>query len=309
MKKISIILISIVLLLLASSCDGQVFSELMDTETQTIDYTTVPLTLEFTADGELSFINLRDSLQYSINGGAKTNAPDSIDVKANDIVRLYAEAAEQSNSSYLKINCTSDCYVYGNVMSLLDPDNFATNTEITVKGAFLGLFLNNTHIKNHETKKLVLPATTLAESCYEDMFSGCTSLEVAPELPATTLAESCYLNMFYGCTGLTKAPELPATTLANYCYAYMFYNCIGLTKAPELPATTLAHSCYEGMFSDCASLISVTCLATDISAGYCTTDWLKGVSPSGTFTKASAMNSWESGSYGIPSGWDVEDKQ
>ena len=53
------------------------------------------------------------------------------------------------------------------------------------------------------------------KSCYNGLFSGCTSLTTAPSLPATTLSESCYQNMFNGCTSLTSAPELPATTLTK----------------------------------------------------------------------------------------------
>jgi hypothetical protein len=34
------------------------------------------------------------------------------------------------------------------------------------------------------------------------MFYGCTSLTTAPVLPATTLASSCYNGMFRGCTSL-----------------------------------------------------------------------------------------------------------
>ena len=36
------------------------------------------------------------------------------------------------------------------------------------------------------------------------MFGGCTSLTKAPELPATTLASSCYSNMFDGCSSLNE---------------------------------------------------------------------------------------------------------
>ena len=65
------------------------------------------------------------------------------------------------------------------------------------------------------------------EFCYVYLFSG-TSLTQAPELPATTLANYCYEHMFEGCTSLTRAPELPATTLANSCYNSMFYDCTNL---------------------------------------------------------------------------------
>ena len=62
------------------------------------------------------------------------------------------------------------------------------------------------------------------------MFNGCTSLTEAPALPATTLAQSCYNGMFYGCTSLTKAPVLQATTLDTYCYFSMFNGCSSLNK-------------------------------------------------------------------------------
>jgi hypothetical protein len=46
------------------------------------------------------------------------------------------------------------------------------------------------------------------------MFYDCTSLTIAPELPATTLADNCYQYMFYNCASLITAQSiLPATTL------------------------------------------------------------------------------------------------
>ena len=150
-----------------------------------------------------------------------------------------------------------------------------------------------------------LPATTLASSCYSYMFYGCTSLATAPELPATTLASSCYSSMFSGCKSLATAPALPATTLTNYCYEFMFGNCKSLATAPELPATTLAKYCYSSMFSGCKSLSYIKCLATDISAPYSSSNWLKNVASTGTFVKTSTMTSWSSGASGIPSSWTV----
>ena len=152
-----------------------------------------------------------------------------------------------------------------------------------------------------------LPATTLVSDCYRLMFQGCTGLTTAPEeLPATTLASGCCQEMFSRCTSLTTAPELPATTLAAHCYHNMFNGCTSLTTAPELPATTLAESCYQQMFLNCSSLSSIKCLATDISAYNCTTNWVDGVAASGTFTKAASMSSWTTGVNGMPSGWSVE---
>ena len=152
----------------------------------------------------------------------------------------------------------------------------------------------------------VLPATTLAGVCYYGMFYDCTSLTVVPALPATKLEVGCYQYMFYGCTSLTTAPALPATKLELSCYYNMFRNCSSLTVAPELPATTLAMHCYSGMFCDCTKLNYIKCLATDISATYCTSYWVKGVSSTGTFVKAAGIESWPTGGDGIPTNWTIE---
>ena len=220
--------------------------------------------------------------------------------------------------------------VYGNIMSLVYGDSFATATTLTGDHNFASFFSGKNKLISAEnlilgatvltsycynamfqsctnlTAAPVLPATTLAEGCYNVMFADCTSLTTEPELPATTLADYCYSYMFNGCTSLVTAPELPATTLADYCYNNMFKNCTSLVTAPELPAETLVTSCYGYMFNGCSSLNSVTCLATDKSARFCTTNWLSGVAASGTFVKAANMTGWPTGTSGIPSGWTVQ---
>lgn len=138
------------------------------------------------------------------------------------------------------------------------------------------------------------------------MFYRCTSLQKAPELPATALAESCYNIMFGGCTSLTEAPVLPATTLAPSCYFDMFSSCVNLIKAPILPAKTLVTSCYTDMFNKCSKLNAITMLATDISASKCLNGWVEGVASTGTFTKAAEMTSLPIGVSGIPEGWMVK---
>ena len=152
----------------------------------------------------------------------------------------------------------------------------------------------------------VLSATNLANDCYNGMFVSCTSLTSAPVLSATILANNCYNGMFNYCINLASAPELPATTLKPGCYAGMFMNCTSLTSAPELPATTLVDYCYHQMFIHCTNLNRVTMLATDISASNCLTNWMSGVSATGTFTKAASMTTLPTGESGIPSGWTVQ---
>ena len=236
--------------------------------TKTFDAKSTPLTFEAIAAGTVTFSPAEGSsitVQYKKNSGAWTDYTSSIDLDAGDKVAFRGANVTyyyKNNGKLSHFGCSADCYIYGNIMSLVtdytsDENAFTTNVElINVLNSYTfgKLFLNDTHIKNHASKPLVLPATSLADCCYYMMFQGCTGLTTAPVLPATTLVDYCYEDMFNSCTGLTTAPDLPATTLRTGCYSGMFYYCTSLTKAPNLPATTLAGYCYKGMFSYCTSL-------------------------------------------------------
>ena len=275
----------------------------------------IPLTLEAVSSAAtVTFKNKASGpVTYIVNGGeaqtiaAKTTGTVTLSA-AGDKVEFFGDNARygsQTTQDCSKISCSSDCYIYGNIMSLINSTGYETANALTVNYCFRYLFSNNSKIKNKTGSELMLPATTLSNNCYDSMFCDCTSLTTAPELPAT-LSESCYQAMFKGCTSLTTVPELPATTLRNWCYQSMFEGCASLTTAPELPATTLAEKCYYGMFWGCTSLNSVTCLATDISASDCVNNWLDNVAASGTFIKAAGMTDWPSGANGIPSGWTIQ---
>ena len=145
-------------------------------------------------------------------------------------------------------------------------------------------------------------ATTISQQCtFYKLFFNCTKLTSAPELPATTLATSCYYQMFYQC-GLTSAPELPATTLATNCYYGMFYYCKDLTSAPELPATTLATSCYYQMFKNCSSLNDMKVAFSKFSSSM--TGWVSTVASTGTFSCPEGLTG--TGTSKIPTGWTVK---
>ena len=169
------------------------------------------------------------------------------------------------------------------------------------EGCYCGMFYSCENLASAPE----LPAMTLANNCYDSMFSGCTSLTTAPELPATTLADHCYNYMFNECSGLTTAPELPATELAEYCYSFMFINCTSLTTSPVLHVAELVKGCYYGMFSGCEDLDTIICLATDISADYCTQSWVYGVADDGTFYKDPSMTGWSIGESGVPGDWTL----
>ena len=237
--------------------------------------TEIPLTLEAINNANISFDNhATGSVTYRINGGAKQTigAGESkiISVTAGQKVLFYGDNASYfSNNATSLIKCDAECYLYGNIMSLISSTDYATLTELTGNYTFYMLFSStNTTIKSHPSKVLKLPATKLTYCCYDAMFTGCQGLTAAPELPAGKngvgeLADACYSSMFKGCTSLANAPALPATTLKEECYHSMFEGCTSLANAPALPATTLKEECYYSMFEGCTSLTA----APELPAG------------------------------------------
>ena len=225
-------------------------------------YERQPLTLEAIEDGTITISNpLGLNIYYAKQNdqwSSSSYKSITISYSAGDKISIFGNNSTYSSnrSTYTNIQCSSPCYIYGNIMSLVDSEGYESASKLEKEYAFYGLFKDNTNIVNHPDIPLLLPATTLSSYCYYAMFKGCSGLTSAPELPATTLAENCYVAMFSGCAGLTSAPELPATILARYCYNGMFARCTGLFAAPELPATTLAENCYVAMFSGCAGLTS-----------------------------------------------------
>ena len=232
----------------------------------------LPLTFEFINAGNVTVSNPWSTLKYSKNGGSLVAYTEAITAQAGDKICLYAKEFENTPNG-MWISCSEDCYIYGNIMSIvtLNEQTGEWNPyETTLRsGNFYQLFSGNTHIKNHRVVKLYLPATTLENFNYGFMFAGCTGLTEAPALPATTLAPSCYSFMFVGCTGLTEAPVLPATMLAPSCYYAMFSGCTGLKKVPDLKATTLAYGCYSAMFIGCEGLTKAPAIKAMTLADFC----------------------------------------
>lgn len=250
-----------------------------------------PLTIEAITAGTIQ-VNMSGTLstgmKYSVNGGDKVTITTTteIPVAKDDKVQFYGNGTSTQaygDSPEVKILGSGDGFktnVYGNIMSLLDEEGFATKTDLPdAQWVFYGLFNGNTTL--NDASELLLPATQLAKSCYE--------------------------GMFVGCTNLIKAPALPATQLAANCYSAMFKGCSALTAAPVLPATQLVVNCYHSMFNNCMKLATVTCLATSgINQNNSTTYWLQNAGSQAegtkTFNAVSTAN-WPSGFNGIPDGW------
>ena len=204
------------------------------------------------------------------------------------------------NSMFYDTNLLPDC----------SHINFNSVVANGLKGLFAGTKVTYndlmTILPKDANNKPCLPATTLANYCYDSMFKDCKFLTSTPELPATTLANYCYNSMFQGCTALTTAPVLNATTMMEACYCNMFYGCTALTTAPDLPATTLVKRCYQYMFYECSNLNSIKAMFTTTPSSTYTYNWVYRVAASGTFTKNSAAEWHLAGSNGVPSGWTVQ---
>lgn len=256
----------------------------------TVDYSKQYLTFEVVDGGNItitaSIADAAKTIQYSTdNGSTWTSLTTSTTAQelggtlnvGDKVLVKGTNTTYGTNSNYNTFGGTAKVNVYGNIMSLISGDSFENNKTLTDSYTFNRLFNLYTNLLSAEN--LILPATTLANWCYYNMFQGCRSLTTAPELPATTLAAACYQYMFNGCTSLETAPELPATTLATACYA--------------------------SMFRGCTKLNYIKCLATDISATSCTSNWVANVGSTGTFVKNASMTSWTTGNNGIPTGWTV----
>ena len=241
--------------------------------------------LEFTSDMYFDFHNyltieaLEDNLtvtftnniEYKIddNDWVSLNTGDeTLPINLGQTLSFRGELVPEQSKGIGTFTISKKCTLKGNCMSMIFGDNASDNYSLSGKNwAFCKLFYNCENIVNVDSN--FLPATTLAEYCYYNMFQGCTNLTTTPELPATTLAHGCYATMFQGCSNLTTAPELPATTLASSCYNSMFWACTNLVNAPQLPATTLASWCYNGMFEECYKLTTAPGLPATTLADNC----------------------------------------
>ena len=203
-----------------------------------------PLTLVAAEDGSIAVefkggITLEKDIHYTINNGAEQSISKStvgtatIQVKKGDMVQLYSNNSSLSGNiakarsrgitravdhdQYINIRPSMKTEIFGNVMSLLKgKDNLESADKIEASNAFYGLFEGADKLVNSESRELMLPAKELKDGCYTNMFSGCSSLETAPELPAEKTEDGCYAGMFSGCSKLTTVKILATDFSADH---------------------------------------------------------------------------------------------
>lgn len=254
------------------------------------DYSLDYFTIESLEDGNTISLNTVGTAPNSINlfystdnGSSWNNDTTSWTINKNEKILLkcsrYRQEWSRNSSNYRAFTSTKTYKVYGNIMSMLNGDNFISGGTSVSGNGFNFMFYYSTYLVSAEN--LIMPATSVSEGGYRSMFEGCSSLLYAPAI-------------------------LPATSIDMYCYNSMFARCTLLTTSPLLPVSYVPMLGYEKMFYECTSLNKITCLAKSFGSS-ATSNWLYGVSASGTFYKNSAMSSWPSGASGIPSGWTVQD--
>ena len=263
-----------------------------------------PLYFEAVSDGlKIRLILFDVEYRIGIDGEWKTLVAGEYTPPVKSGTKVFFKKESKGGLGCFDTNL--DFNLGGDCRSLLYGDKVLKDSPLRFE-CFAELFK---YTKVKEVEDSFLPATTLFEGCYRNMFYQCINLVNAPKLPAMTLAVYCYNSMFEGCTSLETAPELPAIALANSCYSNMFSGCKSLINAPELPATTLAERCYYFMFKNCTKLNYIKMLATDIPTTNCLDYWVSGVSSTGTFVKSKDAT-WNTtpGALdydGVPAGWTV----
>ncbi len=137
---------------------------------------------------------------------------------------------------------------------------------------------------------------------------------VNPSFISTDVPLSVALTkLFYCNTSIVDATNLvlPATVLnVASAYSYMFRDCTNLVSGPTIGAINWANS-YPAraclyMFRGCSKLqrVKALCYGTPDSNTFLL--WMEGVSPTGTFVKATGAD-WNSGESGIPDNWVIEE--
>ena len=217
--------------------------------TKTFDSLSTPLTFEAKTAGAVvtftpptNYISV--SVEYSTDGTSwntytepitLVNVGDKVSFRGNN---LRYGGYFKGEYAYSHFECSANCFIYGNIMSLINATSYSTSTWMWEGSsyAFYNMFWGNDKIYNHPQKELALPATKLADYCYYGMFASCHNLTVAPDLPAKTLTEGCYLSMFMDCRKLKRVKCL-ATTIANRSLSSWLY-CVSaqgtFTKAAEM---------------------------------------------------------------------------
>lgn len=291
------------------------------------DYSQDYFTIESTQDSNTitavkSNSSKNPTIYYSLDNGSTwsnqaltsgTITFGTINTGDKIIFKSTAPAFSSDWNKYIRFNGSKDFKVYGNIMSLTNGDNFASNSSFQANSTFVfcGLFYGTTTLV--DASDLILPATTLVNSCYNGMFRGCSNLVNGPKLlPALNVPLDGYSSMFEGCVSLVEGPEISATTVSGntalnrmFCMNRNSKVTAAMTKGPILRITNpLSYSnVYQQLFCGNGNIVEITVLISGTDKTF--TNWLANVSSTGVI-KTLSGTTFTSGTSGLPSGWTTE---
>ena len=273
-----------------------------------MNYQTMPLTFRTKDSAKISLVKVGNpstipTLYYSKDYGKNWTR-----FNVNNIISL-------AKGEHISFSGTTETFTNINWNNTTDTAQFfrfstSGTTSMRLYGNIMSLINNRTTINN--------------SSIFACLFQGCSGISDARRLslPATTLVQECYCNMFKDCINLVYGPQvLPAATAPQLAYDNMFRGCTNLKYSPHIKATSLGHSAFENMFRDCSNLQRIEVDFTswsgdDQQSSDATYAWVQGVSnDDGTFIKPTALSTIYThrvnGYYmynWIPSGWTVVNK-
>lgn len=251
----------------------------------------------------------------------KEGAVTTINVESNVDWMIGSE-----NNNYLTFNILSQGYI--NWRKYSSSTNSKTIEYRIIRNGEIGNWISKTSTNSNSNNFLVYSGDTVQfrginekyGTDYDSYstFSGSTasfnisgninSLIDYENINDITAVTAFAFNYLFASCGVVDASKLviPSSSVGSWGYSYMFKGCTSLTKSPQIMAENLGNNSCQGMFSGCTNLSEITCMGTNAGNSY-TRYWTTGVSANGTFIKNPNMNSWPTGTNGIPSGWIVKD--
>lgn len=115
----------------------------------------------------------------------------------------------------------------GNLASLIVGDSYEE------AGAGISSYTFLDCLKNCKTiisaKDLIIPMENTYTNCFKSMFDGCSNLVEPPALlPALSVNDASYRNMFKDCSSLKRSPVIRAQSYKSTSFQQMFLNCKSL---------------------------------------------------------------------------------
>ena len=200
-----------------------------------------PLTFEIESAGTINFLHNRTALgdvgdltiQYKIGNGNWTNFTSSTGGTSINVGRGNKVQFRGDNAKYGALPLSYNTFsgstavfkAYGNVLSLVNSTSYPQLNSLDEQYMFNRLFAGT---KMTTAENLVMDVDSVAMHACSSMFEGCTALTKSFEMPAATLTNSCYNEMFKGCSSLNHI-RCYATDISAYNCTYNWVSGVSAT--------------------------------------------------------------------------------